>query len=359
MARRTVIPFGPQHPVLPEPIQLRLELEDEKVVGAIPVIGYIHRGIEKLAEVKDFQQNTFLIERICGICSFIHSQAYCQTIEEIMGIEVPPRSKFLRVIWGEFHRMHSHLLWLGLLADSFGFENLFMQALRCREAVLDIMEATTGGRIMLGSCCVGGVRRDIGPDMMPQVIGTLNKLEKDLHQIIPAVLNDYSVKRRTVEVGVISKEVAAERGAVGPVAKASGIALDLRTTGYAAYGELGFVPIVEHAGDCYARTQVRMRELYQCIELIRTAIAKLPDSPINVPVKGNPEGEAVVRVEQPRGEVLYYAKGNGTKQLDRLRVRTPTFANIPALLAMLPGCELADVGVITLSIDPCVSCTER
>ena len=153
--------------------------------------------------------------------------------------------------------------------------------------------------------------------------------------------------------------MAYERGGVGPVARATGIRYDHRTTGYAAYGDLQFEPIVETAGDCYARTQVRMRELYQSIDLIKQLFGKLPEGPINVPVKGNPEGETVTRVEQPRGEVLYYFKANGTKFLDRLRVRTPTFANAAALLAMLPGCELADVPVIVLSIDPCISCTER
>jgi Ni,Fe-hydrogenase III large subunit len=140
MTRHSVLPFGPQHPVLPEPLQLRLELEDEKVVGALPVLGYIHRGLEKIAENKDFHQNVYLIERICGICSFIHATAYCQAVETLMDLEVPPRAKYLRLIWSELHRIHSHLLWLGLLADSFGYENLFMQLWRCREDVLDVLE---------------------------------------------------------------------------------------------------------------------------------------------------------------------------------------------------------------------------
>ena len=124
-----LVPFGPQHPVLPEPLQLRLELNDEKVVSAVPVVGYVHRGLEKLAEQKDFVQDTFLIERVCGICSFMHSMAYSMGIEELMGIQIPDRARYLRVVWAELHRMHSHLLALGLLADAFGFENLFLQHL--------------------------------------------------------------------------------------------------------------------------------------------------------------------------------------------------------------------------------------
>ena len=128
MATRTVIPFGPQHPVLPEPIQMKLTLRDETVIEAIPNIGYVHRGVEKAGERMDWQQSLYLVERICGICSFIHALAYCQCLEEIMGIEVPPRARYLRVIWSELHRLQSHHLALGLLADAFGFESLFMMS---------------------------------------------------------------------------------------------------------------------------------------------------------------------------------------------------------------------------------------
>ena len=359
MAKQSVIPFGPQHPVFPEPLQLRLVMEEETVVEAIPVIGYVHRGIEKLAEQKDFQQVTFLMERICGICSFMHAQTYCQGIEEMMNITVPDRARFLRVIWAELHRTHSHLLWLGLLADAFGFENLFMQAWKAREVVLDIMEATSGGRVMLSTCSVGGVRRDINEEMLKEVLKVVEELQREFDVLLPATLNDYSVKQRTVGVGKLTRDQARVTGAVGPVAKASGIIRDLRETGYAAYKELEFKPIFESAGDCYARLQVRCAELYQSLDLVRMAVKLIPGGAINVPVKGNPEGEVVSRIEQPRGEVVYYLKGNGTKNLERLRVRTPTFANIPPLLAMLPGCTLADVPVIALSIDPCISCTER
>jgi len=315
-SRRTVIPFGPQHPVLPEPIQLRLVLEDEKVVEALPALGYVHRGLEKLAEQKDFHQVAFIAERICGICSFQHAMGYCQGVETLMDLQVPDRARFLRVVWAELHRMHSHLLWFGLLADAFGFENLFMQAWRSREAVLDIMEATAGARIMLGTCCVGGVRRDIESGGLDGVLRVCDGLQQDFDKVVSPVLNDYSVKQRTVGVGVVTAQQAHDLGAVGPVAKACGLARDHRVTGYAAYGELEFLPITEQAGDCYARTQVRVRELYQGLALVRQAVAvlaKTPGGPIAAPVKGNPSGEVVSRLEQPRGEVAYFIKGSGTK----------------------------------------------
>jgi Ni,Fe-hydrogenase III large subunit len=355
-----VIPFGPQHPVLPEPIQLRLSLQEERVTSALPVLGYIHRGLEKLAEEKDFQQDAYLVERVCGICSFIHSMCYCQGIEELMDLKVPPRAQYLRVVWSELHRMHSHLLATGLLADAFGFENLFMQLWRTREHVMDAMEYTTGARIMLGSCCIGGVRKDINEEQKKFVLDKLNTVEKDLKVLLPVLLEDYSVKKRLVGIGMLDQLTARERGAVGPTARGSGLAMDHRMTGYCAYGELGFEPVVENGCDSYARTQVRAGELLQSIDLVRRALDRLPDSELKVPFKGNPPaGEVVIRAEQPRGEVFYFLKSSGKDKLDRLRVRTPTFANLSPLLAMLTGCTLPDVAVIILSVDPCVSCTER
>ncbi len=355
----TIVPFGPQHPVLPEPIQLCLELEDERVVSVIPVVGYVHRGLEKIAEKKDFIQDTYLIERICGICSFIHSMTYCMGIEELMSLPVPPRALYLRVVWSELHRIHSHLLALGLLADAFGFENLFMQYWRSRERIMDAMEYTTGGRVMLSSCCIGGVRRDINDEQKKFVLDQLKEVEKEVASLNRTMMEDYSVRRRMVGIGILTKETAFARGAVGPTARGSGVVMDRRLSGYAAYGDLEFEPVVENDGDCCARTMVRCREVMQSIDLVRKALAKLPESELKTPFKGNPTGEAVIRSEQPRGEVLYFLRGNGTDKLERLRVRTPTFANIPAMLAMLQNCQLPDVGVIIISVDPCVSCTER
>lgn len=356
---RTIIPFGPQHPVLPEPIHLDLVLEGEVVVEAIPKIGYIHRGLEKLVEKKDYLQYTYVAERICGICSFMHGMGYCMSIESIMDVEIPSRAKFLRTIWAELSRIHSHLLWLGLTADAFGFESLFMHCWRLREQILDIFEQTTGGRVIFSVCEIGGVSRDISPEMLNKIGEILTNMEKETKELTDVFLNDFSVKHRTKGLGVLSKEDAINLGAVGPMAKASGVAYDLRETGYAAYSELKFEPIVETEGDSYARTSVRIKEVFQSIDLIHQCIEKIPEGEIKVKVTGNPNGEYFTRIEQPRGEVVYYSKANGSKFLDRVRVRTPTFANVPALLETLKNCSLADVPILILTIDPCISCTER
>ena len=359
MGTRTIIPFGPQHPVLPEPIHLDLVLEDEKVVDALPSIGYIHRGLERLAEVKDFHELVYVAERICGICSFIHGQGYSQGVETLLNVEVPPRAKYLRTIWAELSRIHSHLLWLGLFADSFGFESLFMHCWRVREKILDIIEETAGGRVIFGSCKVGGVRRDITNDTLRRIKKELVTIEAQYDELKPTFLNDSSVKRRTVGIGMLSREQAVALGAVGPTLRGSGVSQDMRKLGYAAYKDLQWEPVVETGGDCYARTAVRIREVTMSFDLIRQAIDKIPGGPIDVKITGNPTGEFFSRLEQPRGEVVYYLKGNATKYLERFRIRTPTFANIPPLVIMLKGCELPDVPVIVLTIDPCISCTER
>lgn len=356
----TVIPFGPQHPVLPEPVHLTLKLEDEIVKEVVPALGYVHRGLEKLAEIRDYHQMIAICERVCGICSMIHAVCYSQAIEELMDIEVPKRAELLRVIWSELHRTHSHLLWLGLFADAFGFESLFMQFWKIRERVMDINEATTGSRVIVSVNVIGGVRADLSPDQIRWILAEVDEVEKQVQELQETIMNDYTVKARTCGVGVMTKEQAYELGAAGPTLRGSGVAQDMRQLGYGGYSEIDFEPIVETDGDCWARSTVRFRECLQSMDLVRQAIAKLPEGDINVKVKGNPpEGEAFARVEQPRGECVYYIKGNGTKHLDRLRIRTPTFANIPPLLAMTPGNELADVPVIVLGIDPCISCTER
>ncbi|MBF0360591.1 MAG: nickel-dependent hydrogenase large subunit [Oligoflexia bacterium] len=359
MANKTIIPFGPQHPVLPEPIHLDLVVEDEKVVEAIPSIGLIHRGLEKLVEIKDYQEMTYVAERICGICSFIHGMTYCHAIETVMNVNVPPRAQYLRIIWSELSRLHSHLLWLGLMADSLGFESLFMYSWKIREKILDIIEETTGGRVIFGSAKIGGVRHDISNQKLQEILKRLADVEAELKPIAKVFTDDYSVKHRLVGVGVLSKDEAYALAAVGPMARASGVTQDMRKLGYSAYNEINFEPIIESSGDSYARTVVRVRELYSSFDIIRQAIAKMPEGAIDVKVTGNPNGEFMARTEQPRGEVVYYVKANGNKFLERLRVRTPTFANIPALVKTLQGCDLADVPVLVLTIDPCISCTER
>ncbi|GHT77938.1 NADH dehydrogenase [Actinomycetota bacterium] len=362
MANRTVIPFGPQHPVLPEPIHLDLVIEDEVVVEAIPQVGFIHRGLEKLVEKRDFLTFVNITERICGICSFGHSLGYSQTIENLMKLEIPPRAEVLRVIWHELSRVHSHLLWLGLLADAFGFENLFMQCWRLRERVLDIFERTTGGRVILSACNVGGVNQDISDEDLRGIVVILDGMRDEYNELLKTFLYDNSVANRLSGVGYLSKEQAHDLSLVGPFARASSIAEDIRSFGHGGYGYLSnFEPVTSDEGDGYARSKVRALEVIQSIDIITELVEKIPQGEIYAKPKGSPEAGsiAVSRLEQPRGECFYYAKGNGTKYLERFRIRTPTSQNVAGMVQTLQGCDLADVPLNILTIDPCISCTER
>jgi ech hydrogenase subunit E len=359
--KKTIVMMGPQHPALPEPVVLDLVLRDELVIDAIPTIGYVHRGLESLVEKVEFLDFAAVAERVCGICSFMHGMGYCLAIEEIMKIEVPERARHLRIFWAELSRITSHTLWLGLAADALGFENLFMHCWRIREQLLDIFEETTGARIIFGVNKIGGVKRDIPDARLQALVERLSAIGEQMAEVRRVFTDDRTIRHRLSGTGVLSREDALAAGAVGPMARASGLAQDVRTGGSYLYDKLGFEPIVETAGDCMARCEVRLREIAQSIELIKRVVGVTPEEggPLEAPVLGFPKGEAFIRLEQPRGEVVYYVKAIKSKNLERFRVRTPTFANIPAMLKLVKGCQLADVPTIILTIDPCISCTER
>ena len=356
---RTIIPFGPQHPVLPEPIHLDLAVEDEKVVEAIPSVGFVHRGLERLVERKDYREFVYVAERICGICSFIHGQTYCQAVEEIMKVDVPRRARYLRTIWGELSRLHSHLLWLGLLADSFGFESLFMHSWRVREKILDIIEATTGGRVIFGSCKIGGVRRDIGPEALQTMLKELDAIEADMREIVDVFLDDGTVRQRLSGVGVLSKEDAYALGCVGPTLRASGVGQDMRRLGYAAFDEIPVEPITRTEGDSLRPVRGPLRRA-------------LPIGGYHPPGGGADPGRRDGRqgLRQPergvpgangaaarRGRLL--PEGERNEEPAALPRADPDLRESPGARQDAPGLLLADVPVLVLTIDPCISCTER
>jgi Ni,Fe-hydrogenase III large subunit len=262
-------------------------------------------------------------------------------------------------MWGEYSRLHSHLLWLGLFADALGFESLFYNAWKIRESILNELEATTGGRVIQGVCKVGGVRRDVTNEFLSGMDKRLDDIEGEMQEMVNVFLNDYTLKKRLVGKGILKPDDAYNLGAVGPVARGSGLALDVRTSKYLAYRDIGFKPVTASGCDGYARCEVRCKELFQSVDIIHKIIAAMPNGEVAMQVKKNPDGEYFSRSEQPRGEVIHYIRGNGTKYLTQFRVRTPTLTNVPSLVAMLAGAELADVPQIVLTIDPCIGCMER
>ncbi len=357
--RYTIFPFGPQHPVLPEPIQLRFTIDEDKIIDVVPQLGYVHRGIERACELNDYKRNVILCERVCGICNFNHGVTYCEAIEQLTDTEVPRRAKYLRVIWSELQRLHSHLLWLGCFSDAIGFESLFMQSWRDREIVLSLNEKTNGHRIHLETCMIGGVRKDMNDSLIAVYREDLALLRKRIDILSPVIYKDKGLKQKCEGVGIVPKNKARFMGAVGPVIRGSGIGEDIRLNGYEAYSELDFKPVVYDGGDCYSRLLVRFDEMYTSLDLIEDAFKHMPEGSILEKNDRFPNGTTLVRTEAPRGELFYYVEGNGTNTLSRCKIRTPTMANIPPLIEMLIGNDLDDIPTIVHSIDPCISCTER
>jgi ech hydrogenase subunit E len=358
---RTTIQFGPQHPVWIEPLRLKLTMDGEIVKDAVLEAGYVHKGLEKKFEW-DYNKAAYLSERVCAICTQHHSTCFCLATEGTMGLEVPRRAQIIRTIMLELERLHSHFLAIGLTLESIGFENLFMLCFRDREIVLDVFERTTGNRILHGINIVGGVTRNIGPEMGKEILDFCEEIEKRARDLEQMIVKSYTIKQRMKGVGVMSEKLARDLCVVGPVARGSNVPYDVRHDApYLMYKEIKVTPIVETSGDCWARSIVRVRELFQSIDLIRQLVPMLEGTPDELFAKSKvlPDGESFARVEPPRGELFYYVKGKKSKDLDRVKIRTSTYANGPGIVPLIVGSHLADVGLITITFDPCIGCFDR
>jgi NADH-quinone oxidoreductase subunit D len=355
------IPIGPQHPALKEPESFLITLHGEKITAASVRLGYNHRGIEKACEERTYVQGLYLVERICGICSHSHSTCFVQAVEEIAGIQVPARAKYIRTLIAELERIHSHLLWLGVAGHEVGFDTLLMYAWRDREVVMDLLATLTGNRVNYGINTLGGVRRDVKPEQKEEVLKAIDILEERTKYYIELATGEATLVNRLSGVGILSHDDAERLGAVGPTARASGIERDVRKDDpYAAYAELDFKVITDTHADVYGRTVVRLGELMESYKMVRQIMQKIPDGPITVKAPRKvPAGEAASRYEAPRGEDFHYVRSNGTEKPDRVKVRAPTLANVQAVSKMLEDRYLADMPIVVAAIDPCFSCTDR
>ena len=358
---KITIPLGPQHPALKEPENFMLVLEGEQIENATINLGYNHRGIEKAAEERTFIQNIYLLERVCGICSHSHTTCYVTNVEEAAKAEVPERALAIRTLVGELERVHSHLLWVGVAGYEMGFETLFMYTWRDREQVLDCLELLSGNRVHYSINTIGGVRRDVTAEQKVEVLKRINYLEERTGYYIKVATEEPTVRARTANVGKLPYDVAIERGAVGPTARASGVKRDVRKDDpYLIYDKLDFSLITHDTCDVFGRVVVRALELMESYKLIKQVLSYLPEGPITVKVPARiAPAEVVNRYEAPRGEDIHYLKTNGTDKPERLKVRAPTLANLQSVTYMLEGGWLADVPLVIAAIDPCMSCTDR
>lgn len=358
------IPIGPQHPALHEPVMLKVYADGEEVVKVEINTGYNHRGVEKLFEMNSFYKGVFISARICGICNTVHANVYVRGIEQLLGLEPSPRAKYLRVLAMELERIHSHMIINAIMAEILGFDTLFMLIMRDRELVMKAKEILTGGRVIADYYMPGGVRRDIDDVKKDRILDILKKLRPRLEYYKKLFEVDPTITNRLVDVGVLKPRDITLHGLVGPIARGSGVKTDVRAEDkYEVYGEIPWNVITRSEGDSLARMLVRWDEAIESLNMCEYIITHLPGGQAVVDERKLPRvlplGEAFTRVEAPRGELTYYIIGSGRDRPYRVKVRTPSFHNIINSGFSYLGYSIADVPVILVSYDPCISCMER
>lgn len=354
------LPLGPVHVALEEPVYFHLTVDGETIRSTTLRNGHVHRGMEALAQRRNLIMNQTLTERVCSLCSNSHSFTYSMAVENALGIKISERAKYLRVLAEEIKRMASHLFNAAIQAHLCGFASLFMHAMEVRERIQDVKEAVFGNRMNLGFNCIGGVKFDLDEKCFDFILNTFEKFEPELAELTDVFEHDPMICKRTIGIGLLPKEDAVRLGVVGPVARGSGIPHDVRKDSpYAAYGKMNFKVITRDGCDLHARTCVRLHEIAQSASMVRQVIRDLPEGPVRIHMSGIHPAQAVARSEAPRGELFYYVRTNNTDIPERLKWRVPTYMNWEALGVMLKDAKVADAALITNTIDPCVSCTER
>jgi ech hydrogenase subunit E len=362
MGKQYEIPVGAQHISLLEPLHFKFTTENETIVDTAANVYYVHRGIEQACCSKfKFRQVSFVVGRVCGLCSISHTTAYSQVAEKLVNIEIPERAKWLRMLVIELDRIHSHLLCLSHVAENAGFEALFMKTMQYREFSMELLEAICGNRIQYDFSIVGGVARDLKPAVGQMILDRLKIFKPQLEELVDIYKNNWTLSLKNKGAGAITKEDAMRLNVVGPFARAAGLAVDVRneTEDLLPWKAVGFEIVTDTTGDVYARNMVRLGELFVSIRIIENILSGLPVSDLVTETKAFPDGEAVVRLEAPRGELFYYAKGNKTQILERLKIKAPTFSNVPAMVAGFKGNQYGTAPAIIASYDPCLSCTAR
>jgi NADH-quinone oxidoreductase subunit D len=385
-----VLNMGPQHPSTHGVLRVIAKFMGEKVVDADAVIGYVHRGVEKLAEHRNYLQILPVFDRVDYVSSNSNELGYVLAIEKLLGIEkeIPERAQYLRVIMAELTRISSHLIWLGTHALELGAMSVFLYAFREREKILDLFEEIAGGRLHTGYMRIGGVSGDTTEKFNEELKDFINYFPKKIDEYETLLTENRIWKSRTINVGVIDKETAINWGITGPALRAAGSDYDVRKYfPYCVYDRIEFeVPVYEN-GDVYDRYRVRMFEMRQSIKIIEQCLKEMPEGSIKLdnpfivlPEKEKvyntmpgliqhfelvihgikpPKGEVYAAVEGPRGELGYYVVSDGTEKPYRLRIRPPSFINISILPELIKGHYLADIISIIGSLDPLMGEVDR
>jgi NADH-quinone oxidoreductase subunit D len=375
-----ILNMGPQHPSTHGVLRLVVEIDGETIVRIMPDIGYLHTGIEKTTEAKFYQQVVPLTDRIDYLCPMTNNLAYCLAVEKLLGLEIPKRAQWIRVMMNEITRINSHLVWLGTHALDIGAMSVFLYCFREREDVLRLFEMVSGQRMMTSYFRIGGVALDLPLDFLQKVKSFADRFPSNVDEYENLLTNNPIWVNRLKGVALITAEDAIALGTTGPTLRASGIDLDLRRDApYTGYENFKFKVPTATAGDVYARYLVRVQELRESIGIVKQALEGMPEGTIKadapkvvLPDRENmktqmesliyhfkiitegftvPEGEVYQAVESPRGEMGYYIVSDGTAKPYRVHMRSPSFANLQALPSMCEGRLIADVVAAIGSID--------
>ena len=364
--------MGPQHPSTHGVLRLVLHLSGETVVKAIPVIGYLHRGVEKLSEHLAYDQLAPVYERDDYLAPTANSNAFVLAVETLGRIEVPRRGKWMRSFVSEWQRVASHLVWLGTLGLDLGGAlgggtTLYMYCFREREKILDFLETLTGTRFHTNMNLVGGARYDLDAAMAARSDALAAEIAGALPELRAMSGGNPIFVERTKGVGTISRDLAMGLGTTGPTLRGSGVGYDVRKAApYDAYPELAFDIVTRTAGDAQARYEVRMDEIAISLALVRQITAGLPPGPVfaRKPIKNPkatklPKGEVYAAVESPRGELGFHIVSDGSAKPYRLKINAPSFKNLQVVPHILPGGLLADVVATLGSLDPVLGDVDR
>ncbi len=366
------INMGPQHPSTHGVFRLKLHLQGEKINKVESYLGYLHRGVEKLTEVLHYDMIPPVLERDDYLSPTSNSLGFVNVVEKMCEIEVPRKASYIRVLVAELQRISSHLVALGTYGLDLGGAlgggaSLFLYCFREREKILDIMEELTGTRFHTNMNQIGGVRYDLKPELVVKIHDLISYLRPLLLEYDNMFSQDEIIKKRTKNIGVISKELANENGCSGPVSRASGIDFDIRKNSpYECYEELDFTIPLGKNGDAYDRTIVRIRENMQSLKIVEQIIEGVPSGDLcsRKPLKSAklirpPKGSFYSSVESPRGELGFFVVSDGTSIPYRMKIRAPSFSNLSVIEKILPGNYVADSVAILGSLDPVFGDVDR
>lgn len=381
LTREMTLNMGPQHPATHGVLRLVLDLDGENIVKCTPYVGYLHRGVEKLAEHKNYMQILPLTDRLDYISSMSNNLGYCYAVEKLFGIELPERTEYIRTIVGELARIANHLLWLATHALDIGAMTVFLYCFREREMILDFFERICGARLTVTYPRVGGLKNDVDKAWLEDVYRFTDEFPGKVEEYETLINRNRIWLRRTKGVGVISAEDAINWGLSGPVVRGSGVPYDIRTTGsYGVYDKVKWEVCTGKNGDIYDRYRVRMDEFRQSNAIVRQCIEQIPEGPImadapkfTLPAKDKvltdmehlihhfvlitkgpqtaPEGEMYMATEVPKGELGFYFVSDGKGKPYRMRVRSPSFVHVSALPKITEGELVADIIANIGSID--------